>query len=191
MTTFKRVLGGMLLLATLIVPAMSADDEMARKAINDPVASWGIWGPAKIDFSTDPALPGRYFRRVAVSPKPAQAWDIGAYVLISKPVKKGDVLLLAFWARATTPPAGSDFLELSARIYEVEPPKADITPETQFFVGREWKLYYASGVAKKDYPAGTLGCGMLLGANEQTVDLGPAYIVDYGPDYDMSTLPSN
>lgn len=187
----RRVLGGLAVLATVLLPAAAADDEMAQKAINDPAASWGIWGPAKVEFSVDPALDGGNFRRVVVSPKPAQAWDIGAYVLITKPVKKGDVLLLAFWARAAATPAGSDFIELSARVHEVAPPETSVTPETQFFVGREWKLYYTSGIADKDYPVGALGCGMLLGANEQSIDFGPAYIVDYGPGYDPSKLPRN
>lgn len=189
MKTFLRTAFALAILATS--PASAGDDEWAQKAINNPADSWGIWGTQKIQFMKDHKLPGGDFRRVTISPLPDKPWDIGGYVAITKPVKKGDVLLLAFWARAEKTPAGSDFIDVSGRIHESAPPSASITPETQFLIGREWKLYYASGTADKDYPVGALGCGMVLGTGVQTVDLGPAYIVDYGPGYDLTKLPQN
>lgn len=191
MTIFHRfALAALAMAAATVVPA-AADDAWARKAINNPADSWGFWGQPKIELSADTALPGKNFRRVIISPLPDKPWDIGGYVVITKPVKKGDVLLLAFWARAVKVPAGSDFVELSGRIHESAPPEASVTPETQFLIGKGWKLFYASGTADKDYPVGTLGCSMLLGTGEQTIDLGQAYIVDYGPGYDPATLPHN
>ncbi len=191
MTTFHRaVLGALAMVAAAALPA-SADDDWAQKAINNPADSWGIWGTAKTEVVNDPAVQGGKAKRVTISPLPEKPWDIGAYILITKPVKKGDVLLLAFWARAESSPAGGDFVELSGRVYEAAPPSTSVTPQTDFLIGKQWKLYYASGTADKDYPVGALSCGMLLGTGEQTIDFGPAFIVDYGQGYDVAKLPRN
>lgn len=168
-----------------------AADDWAQKAINNPADSWGFWGPVKADSVSDPLAEGGKAKRATIAPKPAKPWDVGGYVLITKPVHKGDVILLAFWARAERLPDGDDFVETTGRIHDISPADSSITPETQFLIGRKWKLFYASGTADKDYPVGTLGCGMLLGSDEQTIDFGPAYIVDYGPGYDLSKLPQN
>jgi hypothetical protein len=171
------------------IPAFA--DDMAQKAINTPGDMWGTWGNAKSEVVPDTGVDGGKAKRVTISPKPQNAWDVGGYVLITKPVHKGDVILLAFWARAEKIPDNGDFIGTSARVHEVAPPSASVTPETQFLIGKDWKIFYASGVADKDYPVGTLGCGMILGTGDQVIDFGPAYIVDYGPGYDLAKLPQN
>jgi hypothetical protein len=190
MTNFHGTVLGVAILIASVMPA-SADTEWSQKAINNPAESWGIWGQPKIEFSRDTALPDKNFRRVIISPQPDKAWDIGGYVQITKPVKKGDVLLLAFWARAYKVPVGGDFIEVSGRIHESAPPQTSVAPETQFVIGKQWKLFYASGTADKDYPVGTLSCDMLLGTGDQAVDLVPAYVVDYGSGYALDALPQN
>jgi hypothetical protein len=174
-----------------IAAAFAADSEWTEKAINNPADMWGIWGNAQSEIVADPDVEGGKAKRVVISPKPQNPWDVGGYVLITKPVKKGDVILLAFWARAERLPAGDDFIETSARIHDTSPENASVTPETQFLIGTQWKLFHASGTADKDYAVGKLGCGMLLGSDDQIIDFGPAYIVDYGPGYDLSKLPQN
>ncbi len=183
----RALLSGLAMLGAVALTA--AADDTTQKPINNPAVSWGIWGPAKTDRVTDPGVQGGAAKRVAISPKPDKPWDVGAYANITKPVQKGDVLLLAFWARAETPPAGSDFVVLSGRIHENAPPNTGVTPETSFLVGRQWKEYYASGTATQDYPVGTLSVGMVLGTGEQVIDFGPVSVFDYGPGYDLSRLP--
>ncbi len=190
-TFLKAAFFGLAIIGAATEPASAADSDWAQKAINNPADMWGIWGAAHSEIVNASAVEGGKAERVTISPKPQNAWDIGGYVLITKPVKKGDVVLLAFWARAERLPVGDDFIETTARIHDTSPANASVTPETSFLIGKQWKLFYASGVADKDYPVGTLGCGMLLGGDDQTIDFGPAYIVDYGPGYDLSRLPKN
>jgi hypothetical protein len=192
-TTGRCTLFALLLLGAAAVPAAAgvATEEFAAKAINFPLDSWGIWGPARAETLTDTAIDGGPVHRVVIAPRPEHPWDIGAFVVIRKAVKKGDVVVLAFWAKAEKLPADNDFIAVTGRVYESAPPSASITPETQFLIGRDWKLYYAGGVADKDYAVGTLGCGIKLGGAEQTVLFGPAYVSDLGPDYDLSKLPHN
>ncbi|MDE2112607.1 MAG: hypothetical protein KGJ79_15810 [Alphaproteobacteria bacterium] len=183
----RAILSGLAMLGA--VTLIAAADEATPRVVNDPAAAWGFWGPVKTDVVTDPNVQGGTATRVTISPKPANPWDAGAYANITKPVQKGDVLLLAFWARAEKIPAGSDFVMLSGRIHENAPPNTGVTLETGFLVGEEWKLHYAGGTATKDYPAGMLSVGMVLGTGDQVIDFGPMSVVDYGPGYDLSKLP--
>jgi hypothetical protein len=189
MTIFRRVMSyGLALFAVLALPAAAADD-WDNWTPYDISNSYGIWGDAHVVGETDPNVPGGNYRRVAISPQPAHSWDVGTYIMIAKPVKKGDALAIAVWARAASPPAGNDFVELIGRIYETAHTSVGVTPESRFLVGKVWKCYYAGGIAKSDYPVGALKADVLLGTGEQAVDIGPAVVLDLGPNYDMSKLP--
>lgn len=176
---------GLAMFGAAMLPA-SAED-FAGKAINTP-DGWGVWGPAKVEVSSDASVEGGTVKRVIISPKPANPWDVGLYANITKPVQKGDVIVFAFWARAERPPAGNDFLDVWGRVYETAPPSVSVTPEQNFLIGKAWKLYYSAGTAAKDYPAGTLSCGMQMGTGDQIIDFGPVYVADFGPGYDVSRL---
>jgi len=166
-----------------------AGDELMQKAINADSGAWGIWGKAGVAAIKDPAMPAGTASRVTISSLPEKPWDIGAYVKTDKPVKKGDVIVLSLWARAEKLPAGNDFIEISGRVYDNGPAGTSLVPESQFLIGRAWKRFVVSGTADKDYAPGTLGCGLILGTGEQTIDFGPVYVSDFGPGYDTSKLP--
>ncbi len=189
MTILKRTAIG--LMAMLATVAASAEDDWAQKAINNPADSVGIWGTAKLEPLTDASAPGGHIKRITISPQPQQPWDVGAYVMVTKPVKKDDVLLLAIWIRAQQIPAQNDFIATRGSFTQATPPNTVIQPETQLLIGKTRKLYYLSGTADKDYPVGTLSAAVLLGTGDQAVDFGPAYVLDYGPGYDAATLPHN
>jgi hypothetical protein len=109
-------------------------------------------------------------------------WDAGANMAINKPLQKGDVLLIAFWARVVTP--GRDTGTLA---------NASVTGGSgeTITITSKWEMYYLSGVADADYKPGKANVGMQLAAEEQTVELGPVFVIDFGPNYDMSRLPHN
>jgi hypothetical protein len=169
----------------------AAADEVSQRTVNDPGAFWGIWGTAKASYVAAPNLKGGAAQRVTISPKPNNAWDAGTYATITKPVKKDDVLVVMFWARAEKPPAGSDLIMVTGRINESGPSSNPVSPETSFLIGKQWKFYYTIGTATKDYPAGALSAGMLLGTGEQVIDFGPVSVIDYGQTFDLSKLPRN
>lgn len=183
----RTVAAGLITLGALTIAAGA--DDIAQRAVSDPGAFWGIWGTASANFVSAPSLRGGAAQRVTIAPKPVRPWDVGTYTAITKPVKKGDVLVLMFWARAEKPPAGSDLIMVTGRIYEDGPNPNPISPETSFLIGKQWKFYYSIGTAAKDYPVGTLKAGMLLGTGEQVIEFGPVSIMDYGPGFDISKLP--
>ena len=175
--------------AFMAAASAQGGDELMQKSINDEGGSWGIWGKADIATIKDPTLPVGTASRVTISTQPNKPWDIGAYIKTNKPIKKGDVIVLSLWARAEKLPEGNDFIEIYGRVYDSGPAGTSLVPETHFLIGKAWKRFVAVGMADKDYAAGKLGCGIVLGTGAQTIDFGPAYVSDFGPGYDTSKLP--
>ena len=87
--------------------------------------------------------------RLTIGGKSANPWDCGAHVAIVKPLKQGDVLLLAFWAKAETPPAGSTTIDFNANIQNDSAPYNSFG-SAMLQVGPQWKMYLV--VATADAP---------------------------------------
>lgn len=186
-SAIRAMFWALTVLGTILAPAGA--DDLLQKAVSDPGAFWGVWGGAKAKFIATDDLKGGAAQRVTITPKPARPWDAGTYAPINKPVKKGDTLVLMFYARAEKPPEGSDLIMVTGRIYEAGPAGSGVSPETNFIIGQQWKLYYSSGTAMKDYPPGSLSAGMVLGTGEQVIDFGPVAVLDMGPNYNLTNLP--
>jgi hypothetical protein len=183
----RAVLSGLAMFGAVALTA--AADDIMQKAVNEPGAFWTTWGKAKTAYVADSGVKGGAAERVTISAKPNNPWDVGASSSVAKAVRKGDVVLLMFWARAEKSPPGSDLVIITGRVYENAPPGTAVTPETNYLVGKQWKLYYSSGKATKDYPVGTLSAGMILGTGEQVIDLGPMFVLDLGPSFNVYWLP--
>ena len=105
-------------------------------------------------------------------------WRIGVTTPLLKPVKKGDWIVIAFWAKASGTENGA-----TGRIGRVQ---LEATPvirtifEKAFEVGPEWKMYQLEGVADRDYAPEALNAAMHLDAAKQVLDLGPLFVLNYG-----------
>jgi hypothetical protein len=171
-------------------PAVAADDILS-KAVNDPNVGWAPFGAcAKADLYKDEKVTGGTAERMTISGKSANPWDCGAHIAIVKPLKQGDVLLLAFWARSETPPAGADAISVNANLQNDGPPYNSLG-SAMLHIGGTWKMYYATAVTDKDYDAGKIGVQLQLATDAQVIDLGPLFILDFGPGYDRSKLPKS
>ena len=158
----------------LLTPALAQD----LNIINDPGAPQVQGASGRL--RDDPAVQGGKALRVVVRQKGANPWDVAVESAIAQPVKAGDNLLLAFWARlekgeggATTTMLPFNGVQLSA------------APYTALFsgpveVGPDWKTYEVRGKAASDQAAGTLKATLHLAAAAQTVDLGPIIVVNLG-----------
>ncbi|QIK77859.1 hypothetical protein G7077_01955 [Sphingomonas piscis] len=167
------MLGRIALLAVACAAPAAAQGDLASKMVNTPSEVSIYGGPAKV--MDDPAVQGGKFVRVDSPGKP-NAWDIGVSSAVTKPVKSGDKLVLAFFAKSAN---GGDItlphngLQLNAAPY---------TPvfSQPVTIGAAWKLHQVAGKADKDYPAGGLGVAMHLSAAKQVVDLGPVIVLNLG-----------
>lgn len=163
-------------------PAAFAQEDIADKVISVPVPSaYRVDGlAAKPKVRNDPGVQGGKALRVAVTDLPSDAWKISLAVPINKPVKAGDKLVLAFWARLEQGQDGSKTGALDHVGIQVNSP-----PWTPIMVGTarlgpEWEMHSVEGVADKDYAAGGLGVSMHLGHLRQVIDFGPVFVLNMG-----------
>ncbi|HUO97208.1 MAG TPA: endo-1,4-beta-xylanase [Rhizomicrobium sp.] len=178
------------LLAALIAVGARAEDEnsIVNKLINSP--SWNVQGGSS-EIVDDAAVQGGKAIRITVASKGANPWDVQATNAVNKHIKKGDVIFVAFWARSEVPAEGQPTADISLIQMQLS-----AAPYTAVFgdrasVGAKWAMYYASGTADRDYDPGAVTLTLHLASAKQTIDLGPVFIVDFGPNYDRSKLPKN
>lgn len=171
--------------------AASAQDLMSR-SLNPPAADqWGSFGDGESHkLIKDDGVRGGWAYQVSASKPGQNPWAVQAGISTDRPVKSGDVILLAFWAKAVTPPAGAAAISAPAVIQEAAAPYTPIGQAT-LSVTPDWKLYYVTGTAQKNYPPQGLGVSVQLASAAQTVDLGPVFLLDYGQGYDVAHLPVN
>lgn len=178
------------MMTLLALPAGAADD-IASKMVNDPTVGWAAFGAcAKAELFKDPTVQGGGAERLTITGKSANPWDCGGSIGIVKPLAQGDVLLLAFWAKTEKGPAGADAIDVNANIQNNAAPYNSLG-SAMIHVGPQWKMYFVQAVADKDYKANAVIAQLQLATNEQVMDLGPLFILNYGKDYDRSKLPKS
>ena len=171
---FKRT--SLFAAALACVASLSAQaQDYSASALNNPdAASLATYG-APTSIVDDPKVPGGKALRVTAD-KGANPWDAAVTSPVRQPVKAGDPLVLAFWARLVSAPNGAASVTL---------PSASVSlgsaPWTQLFGGpvtidQNWKLVEVRGTADKDYAAGTLNAGIQVATGKQIIDFGPLYV---------------
>lgn len=164
---------------------------MLDKAVNTVhVNSWNVYGANQTHEIVTSTVQGGHALRVNITAAGGNTWDVGAGSVSTKPVKAGDVLLLAVWMRAERAPEGRPTGTAIIRLQGNAEPYPDVVSAPVAPTG-EWKLYFANAVADRDWAPGALGATVQLAGASQTIDLGPVFIFDMGADYDRSTLPTN
>lgn len=172
-----------LCLAILVTPLSQAAAQdapsMADRLSNDPrVDSLNVYGlRTPPDVRTDKTVQFGKSVRIALDGHP-DYWRIGITTPLLKPVKKGDRIVIAFWARAEKTKDGAP-----GKIGRVQ---LEATPiirtifEQPFDVGPTWKMYQLKGVSDRDYKPGELNAAMHLDAAKQILDVGPLFVFNYG-----------
>ena len=159
--------------------AVQDADSVSQRLLNDPrVDALQPYGqPIPPSVRSDKGVQFGKALRVRLGGS-TDFWRIGVVSPLLKPVKKGDAIVIAFWARAVETANGAP-----GRIGRVQ---LEATPvirtifEKPFDLGPEWKLYKVGGVADRDYQAGALNAALHLDAATQVLDLGPLFVLNYG-----------
>lgn len=176
--------------APAAVAAIQDEDILDRVINNPPVESWQVQGVSRAPRPqrAEGVLGGKAIRVAAR--RADQPWSTAAQMNIRGEIKRGDTILLAVWARLVTPPPGQTVGRLPLRVQENAAPYAAIA-EDAGEIGPEWKMVYASGVAQQDHAGGTASLSVHLATADQTVELGPALVFNFGQNYDAAKLPRN
>ncbi|TPG42504.1 hypothetical protein EAH79_01030 [Sphingomonas koreensis] len=168
----------------------AAPSDILQKAINQPGTNWQFYGgddkgrPVKA-----PEVPGGEAVRVKIAAKGANPWDVGALSPIQKPIAAGDAILVAVYLRAPMVKDGETTAVQIGATGNAAPyipiAGADVT------ITNGWKLYYAAGKAGAAFAGGAAQASVQLAADKHVVDLGPVFVLDFGPNQDIATLPHN
>jgi len=171
-------------------PPAGTTGTILDKAINLPGSNWQVYGPNQASKMTKTTgIPGNQAMRVQVTAKGANPWDVGALSPIQKPVGAGDVLLVAVYARA--PDLGEGQTTPITITATATAAPYDGIAQGDATVAREWKLYYAAGKAGRAFAANTARVSVQLAAAKHVVELGPVFVLDFGPNADPAKLPHN
>ncbi|WP_165842772.1 carbohydrate binding domain-containing protein [Phenylobacterium deserti] len=179
--------------AGLATGAFARQDDILKNRIDDPKKDhWTTQGTEqKTSVAKSDGVPGGFAYRVKVNTAGPNDWSTAASTTIAGPIKKGDVVLFAFWARAEKPPKGAEAVRVNARVQQSAAPYTGVVEAFDVPIGPEWKMYFASGKSPIDLGAGQANAAVHLGKAVQTVDLGPSMVLDFGPDYPLAKLPKN
>jgi len=165
------------LAAPVAAPAQQGSD-LASKIANDPGAPEVTGGKAAL--RDDAAVQGGKALRIQVARKGANPWDTALASPVKKPVKAGDALLLAFYARLEKGDNGATTTTLPfAGVQLADSPWTPIFHEA-VEVGPEWKLIQVKGKADRNYPAGKLKVTIHLANAKQVIDVGPVILLNQG-----------
>lgn len=191
----KTILGAAVaaLALSLSAPvATAADEGIMKYAINKPSTAWNVYGPGQTNaYVKDKAVVGGGGVRVVVgAPDPAAAWRVSGSQTVNGKITKGDVITVAFWAKAEPVEGGAAAATVAnVRVQQSAEPWGGIVEGGAIKVdSAEWKIYSVSGRATMDADKGGAAVSLHLGSSKQTVVLGPLFVLDFGPNYDPSQL---
>lgn len=181
-----------LLACTTLPQAVSAQDLPGTSVIASPaIDQWSVFGQGESHrMMPDQSVPGGYAFVIKSAAAGQNPWDIQAGVATVQPIHAGDVVMLAFWARTLAAPAGKASAAIIANVQESHAPYTRVA-EQSLSVGTTWKLYYVSGTSSLDLAPGEAGASLELATDAQEIALGPIFVRDFGPGYDLAKLPVN
>lgn len=190
MLKWIAAVAGALMLTASPSQARQDGDILQYLINNPPVESWQVVGVSRQPRprSAEGVLGDRAIRVAAR--RADQPWSTAARMPVRGEIKQGDTILLAVWARLATPPQGQQTSRLPLRVEQTAAPYTAIA-EDAADIGPEWKMIYASGVAAQDHAADSTAVSVHLATADQTVELGPALVFNFGQNYDPAKLPTN
>jgi hypothetical protein len=189
----KTLIFGLLLSAgcALSAATYAQDMDQVLKTLDDALPGSLLHNP--LDLEWDPngndlrtkivaaeALPSGQAISAKLKKRQLRPWDSNIRVEIEKGVKKGETVEVHYWARTKKPAAGKETGNMILFVGRNEEPFDSIISE-DVLPGTEWKLLTSRGVAKADFKANTVKAEYQLGRSSQTIEFGPIYVSNLGP----------
>lgn len=175
-------------LAQQAQPDAGGDDIWSHQINTATAGTWNLQpNRPRPAFVNEEGVPGGTAMRVRVTAKGANPWDVQVSSPIAGAIKRGDVILLMYYARAETPAEGGSVLP--TRIQTNAAPYTAVLESQEHLTGA-WAQHCAIAVAATDNAAGSTNVSVHLATAAQTVDFGPVFVLNLGPGYDQSRLPN-
>ncbi|HEY5959966.1 MAG TPA: hypothetical protein VIV60_25600 [Polyangiaceae bacterium] len=106
------------------------------------------------------------------------------------PIDKGDLLRGSFWARCATPDPKYEDCRLAVVFEEVKKPYLNDGLELSVHVGQTWTLFSQVFASMKSYAAGDVQLTFQLGYPNQSLEIGPVSLENYGAALTLTQLES-
>ncbi|WP_108812058.1 hypothetical protein [Sphingorhabdus sp. Alg231-15] len=157
------------------------DDALPGTLINDPtIVDWVVYGNSKKPKQVSaPETPGQFAMQLKVAKKGAQKYDMGVNVPIRTGITSGNMITVAFWARAVKAETADGSGIVGVRINEDKAPY-DGFGDQDIKIASNWKLYEAKMRATMTVAAGQAVAGFQLAGAKQTIEIGQVYVLDMG-----------
>lgn len=169
----------------------SEPPSLLDRAVNSVrVGGLSVYGRNQTHSTIDSDVQGGKAVRITVSAAGTNPWDVTAAAVSNKAVDQGDKLVVAVWLRTEQNGSSTDLGQATLRLQETMAPYTGIATE-RIAVGTDWTLYFIKGTASRPFEAGALAANVQLASRAQIIDIGPAFILAMGPDFDLSTIPAN
>lgn len=146
----------------------------------------GSYGTAKVKTVTDSGVPDGKATEVKVSRKGKNPWDSGLSGPIAGEIKKGDTVIMSYFAKAMK----GDGIISNAGLQLNSAPYTALAAEPAQ-LSQEWQQFFVSAKAERDYAPSDAGYSIQVAGAKQTVRIGPIFILNLGQGVDKSRLPRN
>ncbi len=180
MLPLKRlaVLAGIVTAFAFAAP-VQAQDDITKHLVNNPnVGSWQIYGSTQTNKKIkDTQVQGGNAVEASATGV-GESYASAAQVDVNQKIMKGDHIICAVWVKAKVPATA----RLHARLQINAAPYTAVT-EGDLNATDQWQLLSIEGDADQDYDKGKLVFAVHLNGAKQTVDLGPAFVLNMSRTY--------
>ena len=170
----------------------SLPGEQKTLIIDPDVTAYAAHGEtARWETVDAPDVLGGKALRVTVEEAGPDPWSTEVKTALTGDVAEGDVVFVAFLARAVE--ADNEAQNGIVSTYSVQENSGEyrrVAEASALVPLGAWRLYHGWGRATLPLTPETGMVGIHLGATEQTIDVGPSLVVNLGPDVDTDALPA-
>ncbi len=123
--------------------------------------------------------------RLTTQKVPTNPWGFQTNAKCAVAVKKGEVMLAVFWARA----AGTSEEAEGTFVFELAREPYTKSASFRFECGKVWAKFYMPFVAAMDYGAEDIALHFQSGAAKQVIEIGGLRVMSYGSGVALGELP--
>jgi hypothetical protein len=153
------------------------------KLINQPenLQNWQSYGVGMVSNAIAVKdMPGGAAAAVNVSSQGKNVYDAGINIPIAEALTEGDVLTIAFVARAISAETETGAGKIALRVQHNKPPYNGFG-DNVLNIGPNWKAYQLRTQARMDVPAGEAVVALHVAGAAQSLEIGPVYVANAGP----------
>lgn len=195
-----------LLLTSTLMPSLVFGNQTEQQQLTNIAAKLASMLPAGNQLIANPSVTNLYgygektqvgvtnnssaiggLQAEIVTKKGRNHWDGGANIKLFKPVKKGDVLHLTFFAKVIE--ASDDTGALHGVGVQLSQPPYSALFSNQVQLTKEWQSFSFAGRAPQDFTEDQLQASFQVASQAQTVAIGPVFVFNVGEQQDIGSLP--